>query len=173
MLAMRAPCFDSSMYGTFSKPGNVMSHSKLKFACVASLCLFAAASHAGDTPAGLWKTIDDHTGKETSFVRIVEAHGVYAGIVERIVDPAKQDSHCELCTDERKDAPVLGMTIVRNVRHNQNDAAVWDGGDILDPKNGKVYRVRLKPVEGGQKLEVRGYIGISLLGRTQIWQRVE
>lgn len=150
-----------------------MRNSRLKFACAAAFCMIAAAASAAETPSGLWKTFDDRTGKETSYVRIIEADGVYSGVVERIVDPAKQNNRCDLCTDERKDAPVIGLTIVRNVRRSQSDPSVWDGGDILDPKNGKVYRVRLKPVESGQKLEVRGYIGISLLGRTQVWQRVE
>jgi uncharacterized protein (DUF2147 family) len=98
---------------------------------------------------------------------------VFTGKVEKIVDPAKQDSKCDKCSDERKDQPVLGMTIVRNVKQNADDAGLWDGGDILDPNNGKVYKVRMRPVDGGKKLEVRGFIGVALLGRTQTWIRVE
>jgi uncharacterized protein (DUF2147 family) len=126
------------------------------------------------TPAGLWKTIDDNTNKEKSLVRIVETNGVYSARVEKIVDPdSPKDAVCDKCTDERKDKPVVGMTIMRNVKPSADDKAVFEGGDILDPNNGKVYRVKLKLVEGGSKLDVRGYIGTPILGRTQTWIRAE
>jgi uncharacterized protein (DUF2147 family) len=135
---------------------------------------FAAGAHAQGTPAGLWKTIDDNTGREKSLVRIVEQSGVYSGRVEKILDTtAPPDAVCKDCTDERKDQPVLGMTIIRDVRQSADDKTVFEGGDILDPNNGKVYRVRLKPLESGRKLDVRGYIGTPLLGRTQTWIRAE
>lgn len=141
-----------------------------------ALALVAAAAAAGaqETPVGLWKTIDDGTRKEKSLVRISESSGVLTGKVEKILDPeAKPDAVCEKCSDDRKNQPIVGLTIIRNVKKNGDDAALWDGGDILDPNNGKVYRVRMKPVDGGRRLEVRGYIGAPLLGRTQVWQRVE
>ena len=111
---------------------------------------------------------DDETKQEKSHVRITEQGGVLTGKVEKLLDPAKQGSRCEKCTDERKDQPVTGMTILRNVKAN---GEVWDGGDILDPNNGKVYRVRLKPEDGGKQLEVRGYLGPFF--RNQHWIRVE
>ncbi|MEW6098216.1 MAG: DUF2147 domain-containing protein [Pseudomonadota bacterium] len=139
-----------------------------------ALVAFAAAAGAQETPVGLWKTIDDGTRKEKSLVRISESSGVLTGKVEKILDPeAKPDAVCEKCSDDRKNQPIVGLTIIRNVKKNGDDAALWDGGDILDPNNGKVYRVRMKPVDGGRRLEVRGYIGAPLLGRTQVWQRVE
>lgn len=131
----------------------------------------SATAFAQPTPVGLWRTIDDQTGKERSLVRITEAGGVLTGKIERIADPAKQDAKCDECTDERKGKPVLGMTILRNVKKGED--GVWEGGDILDPNNGKIYRVRLKPIEEGKKLEVRGFLGVALLGRTQTWVRVE
>ena len=132
-----------------------------------------AAAQAA-SPAGLWKTVDDNTKREKSLVRIVESGGVYTGKVEKIIDPdSPKDAVCKDCTDDRKDKPVLGMTLIRNVRQNDSDKGMWDGGDILDPNNGKVYRVRLKPIDGGSKLEVRGYIGTPMLGRTQTWIRSE
>ncbi|HWP18159.1 MAG TPA: DUF2147 domain-containing protein [Burkholderiaceae bacterium] len=142
---------------------------------IALACAFAAgAAAAQGTPVGLWKTIDDATKKEKSLVRITEAGGVLSGKVEKILDPeARPDAVCEKCSDERKNQPIVGLTIIRNVKKNPDDATLWDGGDILDPSNGKVYRVRLKPADGGRKLEVRGYVGAPLLGRTQVWQRVE
>ena len=124
-------------------------------------------------PAGLWRTIDDESGKEKSLVRIVESGGVYTAKVEKITDPAKASEVCEKCTDDRKGQPIVGMTIMRSVKQDADDKGLWDGGDILDPKNGKVYKVRLKPIEEGKKLEVRGYIGAPLFGRTQTWIRVE
>lgn len=126
------------------------------------------------SPVGLWKTIDDATKKERSLVRITEQGGVLSGRIEKLLDPqSKPDAVCDKCSDERKGQAIVGLNIIRNVRQNADDASIWEGGDILDPNNGKVYRVRLKPVDGGKKLEVRGYIGAPLLGRTQVWQRVE
>ena len=139
-----------------------------------TLALAAATGSAlaQATPVGLWKTIDDETKKEKSLVRIKEVNGVFSGTVDRFLDPTtKLDDVCEKCTDERKDKPVLGMTIIRNIKASADDKGIWDGGDILDPNNGKVYKARLKPVDGGKKLEMRGYIGPFY--RTQVWLRVE
>ena len=142
---------------------------------VALACVLAGAAFsvlAQSTPAGLWKTVDDNTGKEKSLVRIVETNGVYSGKVEKIIDPdAPKDAVCKDCSDERKDKPILGMTIIRNVKADSEDKGVFDGGDILDPNNGKVYRVRLRPFDDGRKLEVRGYLGPFY--RNQTWLRVE
>ncbi|GAA0768818.1 DUF2147 domain-containing protein [Ideonella azotifigens] len=138
-----------------------------------SLAAFAAAASAQATPAGLWKTIDDETKTEKSLVRVTDNGGIFSGKIEKLMDPAKANAVCEKCSDERKDQAIMGMTIIRAVKHNPDDAELWDGGDILDPNNGKVYKVRLKPVDGGKKLEVRGYIGAPLFGRTQTWIRVE
>ena len=140
---------------------------------IAGLLLAAAgAAMAQATPAGLWKTIDDKTHAEKSLVRITEASGVYTGKVEKILSD-KADARCTECTDARKDQPVQGMVILRDIRQDPDDKALWIGGDILDPNDGKVYKVRIKPADGGRKLEVRGYIGTPLLGRTQTWIRVE
>ena len=133
-----------------------------------------AALAQSTTPAGLWKTIDDNTRKEKSLVRIVETNGVYTGRVEKIIDPdAPKDAVCKDCSDDRKDKPIVGMTIIRNVKQSADDKAVFEGGDILDPNNGKVYRVKLKLIDNGSKLDVRGYIGTPMLGRSQTWIRVE
>jgi uncharacterized protein (DUF2147 family) len=126
------------------------------------------------SPAGLWKTIDDKTHKEKSLVRIVESNGIYTGTVDKLLDPdTKKDAVCKDCTDERKDKPILGMTILRGVKADPDDKAVFQGGDILDPDDGKVYKVRLKLIDNGATLDVRGYIGMPLLGRTQSWSRAE
>ena len=138
------------------------------------LGLFAAIAHAQATPAGLWKTIDDESKKEKSLIRISEAGGVFTGKLEKLLDPsAKPDAVCDLCTDDRKDKPVVGMTLIKGVKQSDSDKGRWDGGEILDPNNGKTYKVRLTPGEGGKTLAVRGYIGAPMLGRTQTWVRVE
>ncbi len=137
-----------------------------------ALSLTSLSAFAQMSPVGLWKTIDDDTKKEKSLVRITESNGVYSGKIEKFLDPAtKPDAVCDKCTDERKDQPILGMTILRNLKQSADDKTVYDGGDIVDPNNGKVYRTRLKPVEEGKKLEMRGYIGPFY--RTQVWIRVE
>jgi uncharacterized protein (DUF2147 family) len=144
----------------------------LKIAVAALAFVAHAAVFAQATPVGLWKTIDDNTQKEKSLVRIFDTGGVLSGKIERLLDPATQpDTVCDKCTDERKDKPVLGMTILRNLKNNPDDREWWDGGDVVDPNNGKVYRARVRTIEGGKKLQMRGYIGPFY--RTQTWLRVE
>ena len=139
----------------------------------AALLACVGGAFAQASPVGLWKTIDDETKAEKSLVRVVESGGALLGRVEKLLDPSRQDAKCDKCSDERKDQPIAGMTILRNLRQSADDKGLWEGGEILDPNNGKTYRARVKPVDGGQKLEVRGYIGAPLLGRTQTWIRVE
>ncbi len=151
----------------------ILTEKNFAVACLLGGAAFAAAAQA-TSPAGVWRTIDDSTKKDKSLVRIIEANGVYTGKVEKIVDPdSPKDAVCKDCSDERKDKPVLGMTIIRNVKQSADDKAVFEGGNILDPNNGKVYRVKLKLIDHGSKLDVRGYIGTPMLGRTQTWVRAE
>ena len=138
--------------------------------------LFAVAllspvlAFAQATPVGLWKTIDDDGKTAKSLVRISEQGGTLVGSIDKLLDPnAPADGKCDKCTDDRKDKPVLGLQIIRGVKPDGD--GVWGGGEILDPNNGKTYRTRLKPVDGGKKLEMRGYIGPFY--RTQTWIRVE
>ena len=146
----------------------------MKSALIALALVGASFGALADaTPAGLWKTIDDDGKTEKSLVRIADNGGVFTAKVEKIFEAAKQDARCDKCSDDRKDQPVLGMTIIKGVKANADDKALWDGGEILDPNNGKTYKVRMKPVDGGKRLEVRGYVGAPLLGRTQTWIRVE
>ena len=134
------------------------------------LAFTAGAAFAQASPVGLWKTIDDETKQEKSLVRISESAGVLSGRIEKIVDPAKQDSVCDKCEDARKGQKVLGMTIVEGVKKNA-DEPYWDSGTILDPNNGKTYKVRMTPKDGGKVLEVRGFIGPFY--RNQTWLRAE
>ncbi len=140
-----------------------------------ALALASAGAMAQATgPAGLWKTIDDGSKKEKSLVRITDSGGVLSGKIEKLLDPnEKPDVVCDQCSDERKNQPVVGLTIIRGVKQDADDKTLWNGGDILDPANGKVYKVRLKPVQDGKALEVRGFIGMPMFGRSQTWIRVE
>lgn len=136
--------------------------------------LCSAIAQAQSSPAGLWKTVDDDGKKETSLIRISESGGVFSGRLEKLLDPnAKADAVCDKCTDERKDKPIVGMTLIRGVKQSESEKTRWDGGEILDPNNGKTYSVRLTPGEAGKTLKVRGYIGTPIIGRTQTWVRVE
>ena len=151
----------------------LLNKKNLAVACLLAGAALSAAAQA-TSPAGLWRTIDDSSKKDKSLVRIVEANGVYTGKVEKIVDPdSPKDAVCKDCSDERKDQPIVGMTIIRNVKQSADDKAVFEGGDILDPNNGKVYRVKLKLIDNGSRLDVRGYIGTPMLGLTQTWIRAE
>ena len=146
---------------------------KRLFAAAVVLAGCAAAAQAQTTPVGLWKTIDDDTKAEKSLVRIVESGGVLTGKIEKLLDPSRADAKCDKCEGANKDQPVVGMTIIHGVKQDPEETSIWTGGEILDPNNGKTYKVRLKPIEGGKKLEVRGYIGTPFLGRTQTWIRAE
>jgi uncharacterized protein (DUF2147 family) len=122
------------------------------------------------SPAGLWKTIDDRTHKARGTIRIFEENGVLTGRIESSFNPAEWHEHCDKCSGDRKGAPVIGMVVMRGVtRHG----AEYDGGEILDPETGYVYRCKVALSDDGDKLMVRGYLGVSLLGRTQTWTRVE
>jgi uncharacterized protein (DUF2147 family) len=142
-------------------------------AAALGLCFVHALAQAQATPAGLWKSIDDETKKEKSLIRISDAGGVFTGRIEKLLDPdTPADVKCDKCSDDRKDKPILGLTIVKGVKAG-SEPGRWDGGEILDPNNGKTYKVRMTPVDGGKKMDVRGYVGAPLLGRTQTWIRVE
>ena len=125
---------------------------------------------ADSSPLGLWKTIDDNTGQRRGLVRIREVNGQYQGKVEKIFPkPGEpQNPNCEKCEGSRRNQPVMGMTILWGLTKQGDE---YQGGEILDPENGKIYRARMKLIDNGQKLDVRGFIGFSLFGRSQIWLR--
>jgi uncharacterized protein (DUF2147 family) len=127
-----------------------------------------AAVAAADSPIGLWKTIDDKTGAARALVRIYEQDGRLFGKIEGSFKPGAEHRVCEVCTDERKGQPMLGLIVIRNMKRTGDE---YSGGDILDPDTGSIYHCKLR-VEAGTRLVVRGYIGFSLLGRNQTWQRM-
>ena len=137
----------------------------------AAVCLTSLSALAQMTPVGLWKTIDDADGSVKSEVRIVDVGGVVSGKVELQLDPkAKSDDKCVKCSDDRKDKLLLGMEILRGLK-KVDGKNTWEDGTVLDPNNGKVYKASLTPIEGGTKLQLRGYIGFFY--RTQTWIRAE
>ncbi|MEJ8598722.1 DUF2147 domain-containing protein [Riemerella anatipestifer] len=137
---------------------------KLMFATMA--LMFSVMSYA--QIEGKWKTIDDETGQAKSIVEIFKkSDGKYYGkVIQLLIKPA--DPNCSLCKDDRKGKPVLGMEVIRGIKKDGN---TFDGGTITNPKNGKVYKCSIE--RDGNKLNVRGYIGISIAGRTQVWHKVD
>jgi len=144
-----------------------------KFVALALIALSSLAQAQQASPVGLWKTIDDDGKTEKSLVRISEAGGVLTGSIEKVFEAGKQSAVCDKCTDDRKNKPIVGLQIIRNVRQNADDKMLWDGGEVLDPEDGKTYKTRLKPIDGGKKMELRGYVGVPMFGRSQTWVRVE
>jgi uncharacterized protein (DUF2147 family) len=138
----------------------------------ASLVLAAQAWAGEATPAGLWRNVDDVSGKSKALIRITEADGELQGRIEKLlrVSPNNPNPRCSACTGERKDQPIVGMTFLWGFRKTTEG---WSDGQILDPDNGKVYKSRLTLSEDGRRLDVRGYIGVPLLGRSQVWLREE
>jgi uncharacterized protein (DUF2147 family) len=141
----------------------------IKASLLAALGVAAASAFAqADSPVGLWKNIDDQTKEAKGLIRITENAGVLSGKIEKVLTKGQEDAKCEACEGALKDKPVAGMQIITGLKKG---AEWWEGGTILDPNNGKTYKARLKLIDEGKKLEVRGYIGAPLLGRTQTWIR--
>ena len=133
----------------------------------------ALSAMAQNTPVGLWKTISDKDGSVTSEVRVVDNAGVLSGRIERTFrTDVKADAKCDLCKDDRKDQPIIGLEIIRGLGKSPAKD-VWEGGTVVDPDNGTVYKLKMTPIDGGKKLEVRGFVGFSLFGRTQTWVRAQ
>jgi uncharacterized protein (DUF2147 family) len=146
----------------------------LKKAAVAFVLATASVlAFAQATPVGLWKTIDDETHTEKSYVRISDAGGGrLIGKVEKIIDPAKANAKCTACPeDDQKDQPIVGLTLFKDAKQDAEEPALWGDTKILKPEDGKHYTLKLKVIDGGKKLMVRGYIGPFY--KTQEWIRLE
>jgi hypothetical protein len=125
-----------------------------------------------DPAVGVWKTIDDKTNEPSSLIKIDEVNGKLEGtIIKTFPKPNEKPLvYCTLCKDDRKDKPILGMKIMTDLKRDKPGA--WSDGRILDPEEGEIYRVKIT-TEDGKKMDVRGYIGFPLLGRTQVWYKAE
>ncbi|ABE30156.1 hypothetical protein DR64_489 [Paraburkholderia xenovorans LB400] len=156
----------------FTQRARAMALRTVKHAALAGVLLASAvtAMAQADSPVGTWQTIDDHTGQPKALVQIAQdGSGSLSGkVIKGLGANDQPDRRCTACTDARKDQPILGMTIISDMKR---DGDAWDHGQILDPENGKVYKCKMHLEDGGNKLVVRGYIGVSLLGRSQTWVR--
>ncbi len=137
---------------------------KMKF--LLGLLLICQVSFS-QTVFGRWITIDDETGNKKGIVEIFEENGKVYGRIIEILEPEHRKRKCNNCEGVNKDKPILGLTIIKGLTKKGD---TYDGGEITDPKNGKTYRCKIT-MDGKDKLIVRGYLGISLFGRSQVWIR--
>ena len=127
----------------------------------------AAASLA--SPVGLWEPLDS-SGKSLGLIRIFEVNGLYYGRIEPSSPTDDRSALCTRCTDDRHDKPIIGLVLMRHLRREDGE---YVGGDILDPDTGHIYGCTLRLTDGGHRLIMRGFLGISLFGQSQTWRRVE
>ena len=131
------------------------------------MCLSGQAVAEASSPVGYWETIDDDGVTPTSIVQIYpEGDSLSGKIVKILRKGADPNALCEACTGDLKNKPVVGLRIIWDMKEDDDE---WEGGHILDPDSGKDYKCTL--VVKGDTLKVRGFLGFSLLGRTQIWKR--
>jgi uncharacterized protein (DUF2147 family) len=148
----------------------ILEHSAVFALTVAAALMSSAARADNASPVGLWRNIDDASGKPRALIRITESNGTLQGRIEKVFLAPNESAKCEKCEGPLKNAPVIGLVILSGLK---KDGAEYTGGQILDPDNGKVYSSNIHLTNGGKKLNVRGYIGVSMLGRLQIWDRQE
>ncbi len=146
-------------------------HYTIRASLAVAAVLAMSCAQAQMTPVGSWHTVDEKTGEPKSLIAITESNGVLSGHVDKLLrKDVDQNEVCNECRDERKGKRMLGLEIIRGAK-KADGKDVWEGGKILDPENGKEYTLRLTPIEGGKKLEVRG--SIAFFGRTQTWVRTQ
>lgn len=153
--------------------GNKMKQ-LIKIALTSIFLLFCSQVLAKtvNSPEGYWKSIDDVTGQLKSIIHIWKSQDQLVGEVVKIFpkDGSGQAKLCTACTGEKHNKPIVGMIILTGLKAKQTH---WGNGEILDPENGKVYSCYVRTAANGTKLEVHGYIGIPLLGRSQMWERAD
>lgn len=131
--------------------------------------IFFSTILSAQTVFGNWKTIDDNTGEVRSIVEIYQENNKVYGRIKELINPKKEDAICIECCCEDKDKPIRGLVVIKGLT---KDGDEYNGGKILDPESGKLYKCYIE-LEDANTLKVRGYIGFSLLGRTQYWERVQ
>ena len=150
-----------------------MTNTSFFKSCAAMVLFAAGTSFAQMTPVGTWHSIDDKTGEAKAEIQIVDKDGSLSGrVVKSLRNDPNAKKTCDECKDDRKGKDIIGMEIIRGVKPDASGENLWaGGGQILDPENGKEYTVKMVPLEGGKKLQVRGYIGPFY--RTQVWLRAQ
>jgi uncharacterized protein (DUF2147 family) len=143
----------------------------VKYAILLSMVVLCLRVTAADlsTPEGLWQAVDS-SGKPMGLIRVYQDHGAYFGRIEPATPGEENVKRCTRCTDERKDQFLNGLVIIRNMRFDGDE---YTGGDVLDPDTGRLYGCKFKLTDGGHTMIMRGFFGLSLLGRSQEWRRVE
>jgi len=128
-------------------------------------------ARAQPSAAGLWEQVDEKTGKAESWFKITDRGGVYEGQIVKIFFKPGEDENwvCDKCDGADRGKPVLGLTLIKGMHRNGTS---YEGGTIMDPRDGTLYRALMQLSPDGQQLEVRGYVGISLFGRSQTWRRL-
>lgn len=137
------------------------------FVAVSSCVSIAAAE--SNTIEGMWTTIDDETQKPKSHLKIWIENGTLNGEIVSLIDSSESNPLCHKCSGGLHNKPIVGLNIMWGLKLSGNDW--WDGGKIVDPNNGKVYRCKVRLIDNGERLEVRGYVGFSMFGRSQTWHR--
>jgi uncharacterized protein (DUF2147 family) len=142
----------------------------MKKILISSLAFAALTASAQMTPVGTWHSVDEDTKEVKAEIVIKDNGGIVSGAITKFLRPgADLTAVCSKCSDDRKDKPILGMELIRGAKKSEGKD-VWEGGKILDPESGSSYALRMTPVDGGKKLEIRG--SVLFISRTQTWLRV-
>lgn len=147
-----------------------MKHLSILVGMAVIASLTAISAQAASLNGTKWNTVDDKTGQKKAVVQFTESDGVVSGKIIKVYDPAKADRVCVKCKGSLKDKPVVGLPIITGLKLKKDNE--WDGGQLVDPESGKVYKGKATLSNDGKTLELRGYVGVSALGRSQTWQRV-